>query len=175
MPASQQQRSVGYGQLPPGTAGFTLLEVLVAVIVLSIGLLGAAGLQAKSQQYSRSAYLNTQATVLAHDMLERMRANPQGLLLEAAYDDPAATQHSSCFSLSGCSVAEMAENDMYEWATDIAQKIPGGKAAVCIDSTPDDGEPDDAACDGAGKQYAIKVWWTNLNAETQRTVTTVSF
>jgi len=175
MTVSFKQSSVGHALLSSKSVGFTLIEVLVSIIVLSIGLLGAAGLQVKSQQYSRSAYLNTQATVLAHDMLERMRANPQGLLLEKAYDNPDSTEHASCFTVSGCSVAKMAQNDMYEWATEVAEKLPSGKVEVCIDSTADDGEPADTACDGTGKQYALKVWWTNLDAETQRVVTTVAF
>ena len=165
----------GHVQLPTRAAGFTLIEVMIAVIVLSIGLLGVAGLQTVSQKYSRSAYLNTQATVLAHDMLERMRANPQGLLMQKVYDNPAATAHSNCFTLSGCSVTEMAENDMYEWADEVSQTLPGGKVAVCIDSTPDDGEPDDIACDGKGNQYAIKTWWLDINTEIHRVVTTASF
>ncbi len=156
--------------------GFTLIEVLVALVVLSIGLLGVAGLQAKSQQFSRSAYLNTQATVLAHDMFERMRANPQGLLnSNKYYDHPVATKKTNCFTLTGCSVEAMAKNDMYEWAQDAARKLPGGKVVVCIDSTADDGEPAAPACDGNGKFYAVKVWWQNLKAETHRVVTTVSF
>ncbi len=170
-----QVSPAGQAQLPQRVAGFTLIEVMVAVVVLSISLLGVAGLQATSQKYSRSAYLNTQATVLAHDMLERMRANPQGLLLQNVYDNPAIIEHTNCFTLSGCSVAEIAENDMYEWAGDASQTLPGGKVAVCIDSTPDDGEPDDIACDGTGNQFSIKIWWLDINAETHRVVTTASF
>lgn len=155
--------------------GFTLIEVLIALIVLSIGLLGAAGLQAKSQQYSRSAYFNTQSTVLAHDLLERMRANPQGLIVEKVYNNPTATKHDSCFTLSGCSVTDMAQNDMYEWRQDALRKLPSGTGVVCIDSTPDDGEPSDVACDNTGTQYVVKVWWKNKDAQMARVVTTVSF
>ncbi len=157
--------------------GFTLIEVLVALVVLSIGILGVAGLQVKSQQYSRSAYLNTQATILAHDMIERMRANPQGLMGagNAFYDKPAAKRHDSCYQLTGCSVQQMAENDSYEWRQDVSEKLPNGKAVVCIDSTPEDGAPKKPACDGSGRQYAVKVWWQNINGEEQRVITTVSF
>src|SRR4030065_2717121 len=57
--------------------GFTLLEVLVAIVVMSIGLLGLAGLMASSLKNSHSAYQRTQATWLAYDALDRMRANRQ--------------------------------------------------------------------------------------------------
>ncbi len=55
--------------------GFTLLEVLVAVLILSIGLLGLAGLQATGLRYSTHAAIDSQATFLAYDLLDRIRAN----------------------------------------------------------------------------------------------------
>jgi len=58
--------------------GFSLLEVLVAVVILSIGLLGMAGIQLKGLSSNHSANLRTQATSLANDLAERMHANPAG-------------------------------------------------------------------------------------------------
>lgn len=155
-------------------AGFTLIEVLITLVVLSIGLLGVAALQAKSQQFSRNAYMHTQATVLAHDMLERMRANPAGLNA-GFYDLPTVTEQGDCFSLKGCSLQEMAQNDMYEWTNHVASRLSVGKSVVCIDSSYDDGTPDSPACDGLGSTYVIKVWWNNINATNQRVVTIASF
>ena len=156
------------------TAGFTLIEVLIALVVLSIGLLGVAGLQAKSQQFSRNAYLNTQATVIAHDMLERMRANPAGLKA-GFYNKPDTTKHTGCYTVTGCSPQQMAENDRFEWSADVANKLPNGKAEICIDSTPDDGTEDDPACDGLGTIYVVKVWWGKMDGSSQRVVTSASF
>ena len=59
-------------------AGFTLLKVMISIIFLSCGLLGAAGMQMKSQQFNRSAYFDTQAIIIAHDMLERIRYKVAG-------------------------------------------------------------------------------------------------
>lgn len=154
--------------------GFTLIEVLIALVVLSIGLLGVAGLQAKSQQFSRNAYLNTQATVIAHDILERVRANPAGLK-SGSYNNPAATKQAGCFTLAGCNSDQMAENDMFEWADDVANKLPNGKSVICIDSTQDDGTADAPACDGVGSIYAVKVWWDNMDGTSQRVVTSAAF
>jgi len=56
--------------------GFTLVEVLVTVIIMSIGLLGVAGLQLASMRSNHSAYLRTQATLAAYDLVDRMRADP---------------------------------------------------------------------------------------------------
>ncbi|HLE93281.1 MAG TPA: type IV pilus modification protein PilV, partial [Sulfuricaulis sp.] len=55
--------------------GFSLIEVLVALLVLSIGLLGLAALQTTSLQYNTGSYFRTQATFLAYDIIDRMRAN----------------------------------------------------------------------------------------------------
>jgi len=160
--------------------GFTLIEVLIALVVLSLGILGVAGLQVKAQQFNRSAYLNTQATIIAHDMMERMRANPAALTASTpSYHLPNADKHDTCYTLAGCSAQEMAENDMYEWAGStsdgVLSTLPGGSAVVCLDGTPDDGSPSDSACDGTGNIYVVKVWWQNKDSDLQRVVTTVAF
>lgn len=149
--------------------GYTLVETLVALIILTIGVLGAGSLQSKTQQFSRGAYLNTQATVFAHDILERARANPKGVVSEF-YNIPNISEHSECYTLPGCSPQEMSENDMFEWQAEVANTLPGGDSVICLDSTPDDGSPSSPACDGAGLIYAAKVWWSLMDSSTQRVV-----
>lgn len=167
---------------PAAQSGFTMIEVLIAVLVLSIGLLGLAGLQAASLHNNHSAYLRSQATLLAYGIADRMRANQvrshvfssggsygcgtiaTGIsinncsYLMNAYTTPSAV--SSCNS-SGCSTANMAQNDLYEWETTLSRELPNGKGVVCLDSTPDDGTPAAPACSGGGDVYAIKIWWTD--------------
>ena len=58
--------------------GFTLMEVLVALAVLSIGLLGMAGMQLFSMKSSHGAYLQSQASFFAYDLIDKIRANPTG-------------------------------------------------------------------------------------------------
>lgn len=60
---------------PQKLRGFTLIEVMVALVVLAVGLLGMASLMARSQKSNESAYLRSQATLLAYDFVERMKAN----------------------------------------------------------------------------------------------------
>ena len=84
--------------------GFTLLEVLVAVLVLAIGLLGLAGLQATSLRVNQSASMRSQATNLAYDMADRIRAN-RGAALAGSYDSQAlATTPPACavITLNSC-------------------------------------------------------------------------
>lgn len=113
--------------------GFTLLEVLVSVVVLSIGLLGLAGLQASGLTNNNSSLQRTQATLLAYDMLDRMRANFDGVRA-GHYDAITAgseTDPSSCFAVStGCTVAEIAAFDNFDWGLKLGQLLPMGHGSV---------------------------------------------
>ena len=158
--------------------GFTLLEVLTAIILLSFGLLGVAGMQVKTQQFNRAAYFETQAIFIAHDMLERMRSNVAGQE-SGYYHLPTPTKHDSCYTTASCSTLEMAQNDLYEWegvgVDSISTKLPSGAGVVCLDSTPDDGTPQSPKCDNTGGIYAVKVWWQASEDETRRAITTAAF
>jgi type IV pilus assembly protein PilV len=96
--------------------GFTLIEILVAVVVLSIGLLGLAGLQARSLQFNKSAEQRSQATILAYDIIDRMRAN-RALAEAGSYDlalgtGPGATVNCETGT---CSTANLATYDLNQW------------------------------------------------------------
>jgi type IV pilus assembly protein PilV len=62
--------------LPRSQAGMTLIEVLVTVMILAIGLLGAAVIQLNALKFTDSSRMTSQASFIAYDMLDRMRANP---------------------------------------------------------------------------------------------------
>lgn len=154
--------------------GFTLVEVLIAVLVLAIGLLGLAGLQVTGLRNNQSAYYRSQATQLAYDMADRMRANPDGMT-NGEYDNPTAVEAAACLTLAGCSSAQMAGNDAFEWNTILADRLPLGVGVVCIDGTPSDGTAAAPACDGVGNVYAVKIWWDDdrSGAANQRFVTSL--
>lgn len=144
----------------PRAAGFTLIEIMVAVLILAIGLLGVAGLEATGLRQNTSAYQRSQATLLAYDISERMRANLPGVT-NGDYNGAAGTQQTNCTTTQGCSSAQMAANDIYEWKQAVAARLPSGQGVVCIDSTPNDGtSATSPQCDGVtGAMYAIKIWW----------------
>jgi type IV pilus assembly protein PilV len=142
------------------TAGFTLIEVLVAIIVLSLGLLGVAGMQLAGLRASQSSYLRTLATYQAYDMADRMRANLQGVN-GGSYNNMSGDPGSPGCVATNCTPAQMAQNDQHEWSVSNASILPSGTGAVCLDSTPDDGTPAAPACDGIGATFAVKVWWTD--------------
>ena len=146
--------------MPSDQNGFTLIEVLVAVLVLTIGLLGLAGLQVTALRNNHNAYLRSQVSQLAYDLSDRIRANPIGLRT-GSYDNPTAAQTAACLTTTGCSTAELARHDVYEWNADLANRLPGGSGVVCLDTSPNDGTPASPACSGGGTVYAIKIWWND--------------
>ena len=138
--------------------GSSLIEVLVSLLILSGGLLGIAGVQSVSLRNNQAAYYRTQATMLSADMIERMRGNKTGVNL-AAYDDVAGGATAACFTVAGCTPAQMAAQDVLAWSAQVTAALPGGDSVVCIDSTGNDGTALAQACDGVGNIYAVKIWW----------------
>lgn len=136
-----------------------MIEIMVAIFVLSIGLLGLASLQTLSVRNNTSAYHRTIATQMAYDMADRMRANSAGVASNE-YNSPTATQNANCLTITGCTPAQMADHDMFEWSTELANALPSGSGIVCQD---DDANVASSAlpdCDG-GTRHAIKVWWVD--------------
>ena len=111
-------------------AGFTLIEVLIAMVVLAAGLLGLAGLQATSLRNNLSAYNRSQATQLAYDLADRMRANIAGKVTYTTISPSSATAKANC--PTGCSPADMAENDLYQWNLAVTADLPGGVGTIAI-------------------------------------------
>jgi type IV pilus assembly protein PilV len=99
--------------------GFTLMEVMIAVLVLSLGLLGLAGLQATSLKANTSAAARGQATLLAYDIIDRMRAN-RDAALAGTYNNTAGTAPtggaSDCQANSAtCDADAIAAYDLNQW------------------------------------------------------------
>ena len=155
-------------------AGTSLIEVLVSLLILSVGLLGMVGLQTVSLRNTQTAYLRTQATILSSDIIERMRANAQGVSA-GSYNGATGTLSSACLTATGCSAAALALHDVAEWRAALGDGLPAGSGLVCLDATPDDGTVATPACDGAGDNYAVKVWWDGDRdgVADQRSVVTV--
>jgi len=126
------------------TTGFTLVEVLVTVVILSLGLLGLAGLQLSSLRDNTSAEQRGKAAQLVYDMVDRMRTSRDNnnLILLNAYTNPAA-QDASCKTMVGCNRTALAGHDRFEWEREIADSLPLGTGDVSI----------------AGTVFTVKVMW----------------
>ena len=106
---------------PRREGGFTLIEVLVAVLILSIGLLGLAALQTTSLRSNHSSLLRSQATLLSYEIVDRMRAN-RNVALGGEYDT-AFADAAPAFQLARSSSA---------WVPGVAgvATLPGGEGAI---------------------------------------------
>lgn len=118
--------------------GFTMMEVLVTIVVLSIGLLGLANMQSRSIQYSQHAYYHGIAAQQARDMADRMRSNIQGVLA-GFYDNingiPAAAP--VCFDPNAnCTTVEISQFDALQWNNANANILPQGTGTVTVGATP---------------------------------------
>ena len=113
-------------------AGFTLIEILIAMLVLAVGLLGLAGLQATSLKNNQSAYNRSQATQLAYDLADRMRANTSGIASYTTTTPSAAVAKQNCLTTTGCSPTDMAINDLYEWNLAVTTALPSGTGTISI-------------------------------------------
>lgn len=115
--------------------GFTLIEVMVALLILSIGLLGLAMLQATNLQFNTDAYTRTQATLFAYDIIDRMRANPTGttngyykILNNTDYaNNISSCTASTCGCSSSCDAQALAKYDLWRWYAMQELYIPGAK------------------------------------------------
>jgi len=108
--------------------GFGLLEILVAALVLSIGLLGMAALHLASIKSSQSAYYRAQATLLNYDIVDRMRANAKQAR-KGAYDVDLESSHRSGDAL--------ANTDMSDWQDALAAVLPSVQRAIACESDGD--------------------------------------
>ena len=144
--------------------GFTLIEVLIAIFVLAIGLLGVAGMQAFAVKNTQSANFRLVASMLATDITDRMRSNYEGVI-NGYYNKPLVADYNSpmaaCATSAGCTPEQLAQNDLAEWAARVAAALPNGVGVVCVDSTPADGTTSaSAACNNVGSAvYVVKIWW----------------
>jgi len=113
--------------------GFSLVEVLIALVVLSVGMLGVAGLYVQSMQASRTSMLRHHAVILAGDVADRIRANPSaGIAYQGAGRD------NDCVSgFANCDESAMAGHDILLWKQQAAESLPDGDVQVTFDESGD--------------------------------------
>lgn len=134
--SNQKNRQQKNRQQKNAQRGVALLEVLIAFFILSIGLLGLAGMQIKALQFNQASAQRSQATAAAYGMLDRMRLNR----FEAtgnSYDIAWMSSHGA---------GQIVDNDLNEWLVNINSSLPDGEGMI--------------ACD-ANEVCTISVRWSN--------------
>ena len=160
--------------------GFSLLEVLIAFIILSLGLLGAVGMQAAAMQSNKETRNQTVAASLARELADKMRGNhavaikttavANPYLLSATLDNPSTATFSApaenCFSTACSSPTAVATWDMADWQNRLQNALPDPKFVICFDKTPFDADGKAQwACSGDGDITVLKLAWTNKDTK----------
>jgi len=135
--------------------GFSLLEVMIAVFILAIGLLGLAHLQATTLKHNESAYLRSQASELAADIFDRMRANQTAAIVG---DYNLGVNNNPPTSLN-----TMAEIDISEWLNNINTSLPDGDGVINCNPC------------SAGSIYLVTLEWTEVQDDGSRGTSQFSY
>lgn len=172
----------------PHVAGFSLVEVLVSIVVLSFGMLGMVGMQAAALQANHEARFQSAALVFARELAEMIRGNKvEGIRPTAtnpyigAFTFPITpTTASYCMSVAtgttACTgTADIANAEMTDWLHRVNFELPSARVAICYDDTPFDanGLPQ-WACTGAASTngiMVIKIGWTRGSTDRSKTGT----
>jgi type IV pilus assembly protein PilV len=126
--------------------GFSLIEAMVSLVVVSVGMIGIAALYGQGLGAGRTALYRTQAVTLAADMADRIRVNRLG---GAAYGNAPADRDCDAGDDNDCTPDQMAEHDVWLWTNQVAQLLPNGA-----------GDVDVAA--GIPPTYTISVTWEEI-------------
>lgn len=137
-------------------AGVSMIEALVALLVLALGVMGLAGIQTRTLVDSRASNERSVAIRMAEDLNERMQVNSAVRLTNPSpyvvdWGSPAAG--TNCLT-SACTGAELASYDIQQWKTSLSQLLPGGDARVFQ-------SPTDA------NQFGVLIGWTEVQAKNQ--------
>jgi type IV pilus assembly protein PilV len=164
---------------PAGEGGFTLLEVLVAIVVLSFGVLGAVGLQAAALQANKEARYQSAAVALGRELGDLMRGNKDIAIIAPPttgnpylidYSGTLPTANPSC---TPCvSPTEVAQFNMRDWLARVSDVLPGARVVVCFDASPytggTDGRPE-WDCTNDGGLAVVKIGWTRQSTDNSST------
>lgn len=136
--------------------GITMVESLVALVVLSVGLLGIASLYVISMQSGRTAMLRTQAVNLVSDMADRIRANGLGGEAYASAEYSGEPEEHGCVVDENCTAAQLAEDDLARWIASVNAALPSPVTTVVFNEAGAAGNPD---------RYTISIDWREPGEE----------
>ncbi|MCG6937278.1 MAG: type IV pilus modification protein PilV [Gammaproteobacteria bacterium] len=133
--------------------GFTLLEALIGFLILSIGMLGIASLQAVSLKAGKTSVYGSVAMMKVEELFESMRANPTVLSTYAS-----AGVNNACTGTKNCTETELAQDDVYWWEKNLKAGLPGAATTV-VTVTP-------AVAPSKMATVKIDITWSERNKDT---------
>jgi len=153
-----------HARVSSGETGFTLIEVMVALIVLVMGVLGAAAMTLNAVRDNKQSSLRSQASAFAYEMSDIMRSN-RNPGLDVTVTEPIFTTGSPAASAScwttGCTLPQSAANDYYEWLQKLQSPtsgLPNATAVICRDKTLLT-SPTMACDNNANSPLVVKIRW----------------
>ena len=138
-----------------GLNGFSLVEVLIALIIMSVGMLGIAGLYLQSMQAGRTSMFRHHAITLAGDVADRIRANPRAGVAYAGL----GADNGCVATGTDCNEAEMAAHDIFTWDQQAVDSLPNGNVTIAFNN------------DVVPPLYTITVAWDEPGEQLNYTVT----
>lgn len=144
-------------------AGYSLIEVLLAMAVLAIGAAGTSLLLLSSVQGTVRAEERSLVTLQASELAQLIHANPAvwGHLIQGGQ---AVTE---CSQDQACTQSDWASQHLQQWQLDLQQSISAAQGIICRDSSPQDGNLEDLSCDGEGDAVVKVVWQETSNSPAQ--------
>jgi len=138
-------------------SGFSLMEVLIALVIMSVGMLGIAGLYVEGMNAGRTSIFRHHAVTLASDVADRIRANPTA----GAFYEGDPGNNNCVLGNVNCDPEQMAANDIDLWKIQAADMLPNGDVAVTFNGGV------------APPTYTIVVSWDEAGEDTPPTYTIV--
>jgi type IV pilus assembly protein PilV len=158
--------------LKQSSKAFALIEVLIAIVIFSLSMIALLAVEMESIASAQSAGYRNIASSMAYNLADQMRANATAVSSNSytatiAVGGSAGTKN-SCRSVyynttgtaSQCTSAQMAQDDLYNFALNLKSQIPNANAFICRDSSITDGSVSSSSCDGNGN-YVIKIFWND--------------
>ena len=149
------------GKTSSDNSGFSLIEVLVASTVFSLGLAGFTALLLSSIIGSAQARREGIASMAAASLAEQVRLNPLAI---DRYLNPPKNISRICAGNHSCTPEQQADYDFRFWQLELADNIRNARGLVCRDETPRDGIEGSSHCDGTGP-LVIKIFWSDQEAD----------
>ena len=138
--------------------GVGLIEVLIAVVIMSVGFLAAARMQVEGMRFSQSAYYQSQANFLANDIIDRMRSNIPGVIADE-YTGQTTSAGATRNTCTVCTPEDVAERDLFEWSSSL-HPLSGAAGFIPALYAPASGEIQRIG--NTGQRYAVIMNWTEV-------------